>query len=247
MNDLISALRFLTIIPLSTKEPCGEEQMARAVAWFPLAGLVIGGLLVAADLAGGALGLLPWQRNIAVLILGIVVTGALHIDGVSDTVDGVACSRASREDMLRIMKDSRIGAMGAIALVLDLLIRFLTLSCLEGPVRLPALLLAPAVGRFCVVLAASITPYARASGTGKTIFDTAGTREVSAGFITVLAAGVLLCGVERALLMLGGAVMAALLLRSYFVRRLGGMTGDTLGTVNEAAELLAMNLLLYRH
>jgi adenosylcobinamide-GDP ribazoletransferase len=247
MRDFITALQFLTAIPIDTKTPRTEEDLARAVLWFPVAGLAVGGLLALLDGAADALGLFVWQKNIVILTAGIVITGAMHIDGLSDTVDGIACSRAGREDILRIMKDSRIGAMGAIAIVIDLLLRFLTLQCLDGPARIPGLVLAPALGRWCVVLAASLTPYARETGTGKTIFDTATSREAAIGLLAVTAAGIALCGFERALLAIGGAAASAMILREFFMRRIGGMTGDTLGAVNEAVEILVMNLLIMRH
>lgn len=243
---LITALQFLTIIPVSRSQPCTEEDLGRSTALFPLVGLVIGAIMVAVDLGAERLGLLAFLRNIIVIVTGLVVTGALHVDGLSDTVDGVACSRADREDILRIMKDSRIGAMGAIALVVDLLLRFATLQALCGPERIAALLLAPALGRWCVVLVSSITPYARATGTGKAMFAMTGSREVLAGALVTAAAGIWLLGQERMLLLFTGAACAALLLRAYFLKRIGGMTGDTLGSVNEAVELLVLNLIAMR-
>ena len=117
LRPLGEALRFLTIIPIVGMPPMSERGIARAIALFPLAGAVIGALLAGLGLATGALWD-AWVRSVAIVVGWAIVTSGLHLDGLSDTFDAVMSWRP-RERKLEIMKDSRIGAMGAIALALD--------------------------------------------------------------------------------------------------------------------------------
>src|SRR6266545_54112 len=109
------ALRFLTILPIPGLPETSERSVARAIPLFPLAGAIVGALLAALGLASGTLWD-DWVRAVVVVVGWGIVTAGLHLDGLSDTFDAVMSWRP-RERKLEIMKDSRIGAMGAMALI----------------------------------------------------------------------------------------------------------------------------------
>lgn len=245
MKSLWAELRiagsFLTRFPVAQNVPCDGRRLGRSMAFFPLVGLLLGVLLVAAD-KGLAL-LFP--RSVAdgvLLLLLVLATGGLHLDGLADTVDGLAGGR-DRETALRIMKDSRVGAMGAIVLTLTLLLKYLALHALPGPVRSEALLLFPAAGRWATVALAAFSPYVRPGGGTGAFSDHVGKRELLIAGATVAAAAFLLSGV-RGFLLLPPLVLAAAGLCLYFRKKLGGVTGDVLGASVEIVEVFTLMLFL---
>src|ERR1019366_5337054 len=154
------AVQFLTIAPPVIRRLFTPQEMGRAVGYFPLVGLLLGGLLFGLD---EYLGLLwpPAIRAALVLLAWVLVTGALHIDGFLDTCDGLLGGRTT-DERLRIMKDERVGAFAVVGGVFLLLIKYLALASVQD--RLGALLLAPMLGRWSMVLAIVLFPYARPEG-----------------------------------------------------------------------------------
>ena len=237
-RPFIFAWHFLTTIPLSRThhEPTAPE-LAASMAWYPVVGLLIGGGLVAADLA---LRLVFESAvvNALLIVLLVVLTRGLHQDGLADTLDGLAGGHTPSE-RLSIMRDPRIGALGATGLFLSLILRYAGLMALPHDLRVPALLCMPAVGRWAMVMLAWIAPYARADGGLAAPFLThLSWRHVG---ISTFVLGVGLAGcfgaVGAGVILLAGAVVV---LVSWGTCRhwLGGITGDTLGATNEVIELL---------
>ena len=237
-RPFIFAWHFLTTIPLSRAhhEPTASE-LAASVAWYPVVGLLIGGGLVAADLALR----LVFEAavvNAVLLVLLVLLTRGLHQDGLADTLDGLAggCTPSER---LSIMRDPRIGALGATGLFLSLILRYAGLIALPQELRLPALLCMPAVGRWGMVTVAWISPYARAEGGLAAPFLTHLSWRHVAISTLVLAIGLAGCfgAVGASLIVLSGTVVVLVnwrACRGWF----GGITGDTLGAVNEMIEIL---------
>lgn len=244
-DDFRRALAFLTVLPVGRTLPWQPQRLAPSMALFPAVGLALGlGLVV----VNGVLSpLLPRPVVDALLLLAlIVVSGGLHLDGLADLVDGLAGGK-DRADSLRIMKDSRVGAMGVIALVMVLLLKYLALTNVPAELKSAALILLPTAGRWIQVALATGCPYARPEGgTGQTFVDAVGRRELLFASLTLALAALVLCGLKglALLALLGGA---ALLLRHYFNARLGGVTGDVLGAATEIVEvwLLLLVLALY--
>lgn len=232
--ELRLALSFLTRLPLGTQHNVDERLLGRSLAWFPLVGLLLGALLagVAHLLAGHFPSLVVAAL---LLVLLVAVTGALHLDGVADVADGCYGSR-DRESRLRIMKDSRVGAMGVVAVGCVLLLKFAALASLSAPLVLPALLIAPAGGRWLQCALAVTSPYARPEGgTGGAFVAHAGLREFALATVTVtVAAGVLFGLAGLVLLVLLGLLLLGW--RSYGLAKLGGVTGDVLGAACEWTE-----------
>ncbi|MDP3091127.1 MAG: adenosylcobinamide-GDP ribazoletransferase [Nitrospira sp.] len=242
VRPFVFAWHFLTGIPLShaLHEPTAVE-LARSMAWYPVVGLLIGGGLVLAD-AGLSRVFDQAVVNVLLIVLAVIVTRGLHQDGLADTLDGLAGGKTPAA-RLPIMRDPRIGAIGATGLFLSLLLRYAGLMALPQAMRVPALLCMPAIGRWAMVTLAWASPYARAEG------------GLAASFLTclswphvVVATGVLAAGLgwacgllSAAAILLGGSLVVCALwagCRLWF----GGITGDTLGATNEVIEILFLLL-----
>ncbi len=244
MREFIWAVKFLTIVPIDTASKLATNRYNVIMSFFPLVGLLIGLLLAG---VGFVLLQIGFRDNVSLvagllLLLLTLLTGALHVDGLADTADGVL-GGATKERRLEIMRDSRIGAFGAIAVLFDYLLRYGALTGVMAQDQFmiltgTLLCLMPVVGRWCQVIGAALCPYARPEeGTGKAFID-------SVSWPSLLFAGiapVLFCAAAlgwTGLGMLVSAVVASLLAVFIIRRRIGGMTGDTLGALNEIGEVV---------
>ena len=171
MNALITALQFLTRINISPNTIFSPEACGRSVKFFPLIGAIAGLILFSINYIAD--GRLPVNVLAAFLLAAeIILTGNLHCDGLMDTMDGLFSGR-SRERALEIMKDSRVGANGVTAFGLCLLLKYsllVNLITMDGIV----LFIMPVLGRFAMVIAITVFPYARNEGMGKAFADFAG-------------------------------------------------------------------------
>jgi adenosylcobinamide-GDP ribazoletransferase len=241
-QSLRMALGFLTVLPVARGLDFSAERLGHSMGLFPAAGLLIGFILVVADSILGLLLPRPVTDLLLVTLLALL-TGGLHLDGLADTCDGLG-SGQGRDGALRIMKDSCVGSMGATALILVLLLKYVALGQVAPEFKNAALLLMPAAGRWLPVTLALFCPYARPEGgTGGAFVSFVGQRELTLATLTVLLAGLVLFG-GKALIFLFFLALAALLAKRYFEARLGGVTGDVLGAVTEGGEVLALLLLL---
>jgi len=230
------AMRFLTVIPQPWLPPMSEASAVLAIPWFPTAGLLIGALLLPVGWLAG----LAWGELAAAALVVVawgVITGGLHLDGLSDTFDAVMSWRP-RERKLEIMKDSRIGAMGALALVAVLLLKIVFLAA-AGDGWWRALLVAPVLGRWADCYGIFWFPAAREGGLGRSF--NAQVRRADFWIASTVAAGaaLLACGLAglvAALLVWG----VAHLLARWWTRDLGGLTGDTYGALCEIGEVVAL-------
>jgi adenosylcobinamide-GDP ribazoletransferase len=241
-RELRLAGAFLTRWPVGPPTPVAALELGRSMAFFPLVGLCLGGVLLAADAALAHL--LPRPVGDALLLaLLALLTGALHLDGFADLCDGVGGGR-DREAALRIMKDSHIGAFGTVGLILLLLLKYLALAGLPAGIKPAALLLMPAAGRWAPVLLTVMVPYLRGpEGTGAAFAGHAGRRELLLASVTLLAAAAALFRLEG-LLLAGGTVLVTVGFGLWSWRRLGGVTGDLLGAAVELVELATLLLVL---
>jgi adenosylcobinamide-GDP ribazoletransferase len=230
------ALRFLTIIPQPWLPPPDERSAIAAIPWFPAAGLVIGALLLPFGWLGGLL----WGELVGAALVVVawgVITSGLHLDGVSDTFDAVMSWR-TRERKLEIMKDSRIGAMGAIALVAVLLLKVAFLAA-AGASWWQAAILAPVLGRWANLYGIFWFPPAAEGGLGRTFHDHVRRPDFLFATATAAAAALVAAGPRGlvAMLLVGAA---AHLLSRWWTRDLGGLTGDTYGALCEIGEVVAI-------
>jgi len=238
---------FLTILPFPTKKGATEADLARATAYFPLVGALLGGVLLLSARLLAALWSPP-TVNALVLILWGLLTGGLHLDGLADTVDGL-CGGTTREEKLAIMKDSRLGVFGAAALFGLLLLKFsllgelggAALRCTQGRPYGDALLLAPTLGRWAMVYAVSFFPSAREGGMGHLFKRHCGWRELTLATATALGCALLLLG-PWGFAVVGGLWLAVAGMGWALTHALGGLTGDTYGALCEVGEVLTLGM-----
>jgi cobalamin 5'-phosphate synthase/cobalamin synthase len=229
------------ITPAFVKRPFTAAEMGRSTAFFPLVGLLLGGVLAGADLLLAYV--FPTEvRSALVLVLWIVLTGALHFDGLLDSCDGLLGGRTPDRRM-QIMRDERTGAYAAAAGALILLTMFSALNAIAAA-RWVALLLAPVLGRCGITLSVVRFPYAREAGLGRDLKDHTRRGQAVGALLTTLAVVGGVAWQMQSLTALAALVIAVVVWRlaSLFVlRRMPGMTGDTYGAINmliEASVLL---------
>lgn len=258
--ELSTALAFLTIIPIpvptfrssgnrgegnpsSGNAPKWADDLrtGRVVAWFPVAGLAIGMLLMAWEVAVRNVVPNPVRAVVSVM-LSTIISGGIHLDGLMDTADGLFSGK-DRARALEIMRDSRVGAMGVMTAVFCVLLKFSLILSAPSRIRPFALLLMPVMGRWSMCAAAHAFPYARPSGgLGKAF-----ARSTSRGdlvFATSAAAGlavILALLLDRRFLAMFLVTAPLSLAASRAIsRKLGGLTGDVYGAINELSEILSL-------
>jgi adenosylcobinamide-GDP ribazoletransferase len=235
--EFLNALRFLSIIPVPWDEEIDVEKLGKASAWFPLVGAVLGGLLL---FVHGVAGIFfqPAVCSAVVVVVWIILTRGFHLDGLADTFDGLG-GGATKETRLAIMKDSRLGTFGVLAILCVLLLKFAVLDELKWQFFSKTLILAPILGRWVMLIGIRFFPSARPGGMGDIFSRSCTNREVIIGTVSAIALAVLLSGFYGLIFMvLSGCVayfMACLLSRA-----LGGLTGDSYGALCEIGELTTL-------
>ncbi|MFC5703032.1 adenosylcobinamide-GDP ribazoletransferase [Cohnella faecalis] len=248
LKAVVAAFQFLTRIPLPFALEYTDKLNRRSVVFYPLAGAVIGGIVLAAGLL-----LNDWfPAAISAILLAALWTmlsGALHLDGLMDTADGLLSHR-SKERMLEIMKDSRVGAMGVIVCVFYLGLKTASLAFLiEEGSAMPLVLIAtiPAWSRSFMVAAIAAWPYARPQGGIGSLYRSVRMKHAIASSLgAAFFSAVFLfayggwSGTEACAIILVSAAVACGLgaaMASAISRKLGGLTGDVYGALNECIEL----------
>jgi adenosylcobinamide-GDP ribazoletransferase len=219
-----------------------EKELARSMVFFPLVGLVIGLLLA---LGYYLLSFLFSKSLVLWLTIGLLalLTRGLHLDGFADTMDGLG-SGGPREKILEVMRDSRIGAFGVISLILLIGAKYFTLDQIPIPSIPYTLILMTVMGRNTMVLVCYRSPYARSEGgLAKPFTENLGYREMALSLVSAFGIALLLMGLKGILVFLG-ICLFSLGYRFFFIKKLGGVTGDILGAANELAELLCLILLI---
>lgn len=240
-DRLILAIQFLTLLPLKRNLVVTGEALAGSMAWFPVVGAMQGALTAAIDWA--LAGVLPPSVRAGIVLLVLALTnGGLHLDGLADTVDGLAGGKTP-EDRLRIMRDPAIGPIGAAFLFIVLMIQYSCLAALPAPTRLGVIFLFPVAGRWAMVVLSSLSQYARTEGGIGKAFSGANTGTLV--IATVVTAGAIAGLLGWAwLAILPGLGMYIWLVSVFFRRRLGGVTGDVFGFQSETGGALFLVLFL---
>lgn len=235
MTRFFAAIKFLTILPVPGGWSGDEKTLARSVPCFPLVGLVIGLIAAAFDYAVGQI-LPPLPASTLTVLVLICLPGGMHMDGLADTADGFFSARP-RDKMMEIMRDSRIGVMGVLAVAFVVLLKITLLVNISGASRWVLILIMPLAGRAAIVALMTALPYVRPEGGLATLF--AGSRS----WLRCLWAWGALFAVAGGLAQWTGiaAAIVALVITALFIlynrSKLGGYTGDTLGAVCELAEI----------
>lgn len=233
LDHLVSPLALLTVLPVS-RRPLGLPVASYGL--FPLAGLLLGAILLAIDSL--ALLVLPSAASSALVVVALAaLTGALHLDGLADTADGLFAGR-DREQRLAIMRDPHNGAFGFAAVASVLLLKWAALIPLDGWLRAGALLLVPALARWSVLPPISLFPPAR--GEGMAFAVQSGSRWPIA-FGSAMAVGLSLAVFwPTGIALLVPGLLLALAVGAYAASRLGGLTGDVFGATVELSEAVLL-------
>jgi adenosylcobinamide-GDP ribazoletransferase len=236
VKPLLAAIQFLTIIPFPKSFVSGEKDLEKSVTFFPIVGLLIGLIIAAIDYVIGFI-LPPYPASAITVIALTGISGGLHMDGLADTADGFFSARP-RDKILAIMRDSRTGVMGVIAVVFLILLKFSLLISLALPYRFGIIMLMPLAGRCSLVIMMTALPYVRSEGGLATVFG-GGKTSVNVLWVSaflVVAGWISLNGIGLAACFF--SLIGAVLFSLYCFRKIGGYTGDTLGALCEITEIV---------
>lgn len=238
----LAALQFLTIIPLPWRRQVSPEDLARSTGYFPVVGLIIGLLLA------GLNWLLGWFLpmavvNVLLIVFLAVISGALHLDGLADTCDGIAGGKTP-EERWQVMRDSRVGSFGIVGVCCLLLVKYVSLNNVPQSLVMTSLVLMPVISRWAMVYAISVYPYAKPSGLGKVFKQGASWQMFAIATVITLVVAIGLARLANVtyfylagLAIIPGIWVIVVIMATYLKRKFSGLTGDTYGAINEVAEV----------
>jgi adenosylcobinamide-GDP ribazoletransferase len=243
LSALALTFAFFTRLPLPVSwlgTQDRREKLHEAVIWFPVAGFLIGALPALFYWVAAGHAPAPVAAGLAIG-LGIFITGALHEDGFADCADGLG-GADDRERSLSIMRDPRLGVYGGIALLFSVGLRWAALASLPPAAGAAALLIAHSAGRGAIASALAFSSYARPQGTGSIVAAGISRSRWLLTMVVTLLLGALAGAIPGVFAAVAGILAAAFFLLR-FEWRLGGYTGDTLGGMEQAAEITVLALL----
>jgi adenosylcobinamide-GDP ribazoletransferase len=236
MKKFILMIQFFTRIPINMEIDIKDDDFAKGIVYFPIVGLVIAIFNVLTYLLFSKIstGLLPVVMTV---LANVLITGALHVDGLADTCDGIYSAR-KKERMLEIMKDSRLGTNGAVAILFDLILRITLLSSISEINIIKVILITTIISKTTVAVLAYISPK-RENGLGGLFVGKVSIKNI---LITLFICGMssfLIFG-YMALIIIGLNVVLMIIFRNYILKRLGVISGDILGAANEVSEIFIL-------
>lgn len=238
MKGLVIALQFLTRLPMP-RVAVDDDAFARSMRWFPAAGLVIGVLVAGAAWLGGRAD--DWVAALAALTVWVGVTGALHLDGLSDLADGMGTIHKGRERLLAVMADPHVGSFGVVAIVLQLLAKLVLVHALltKGVVALVPLLLIPFAARIGPLAWTIWLPPLHAGLSARF------TQAVEVRHVALWAVGLGIAALEIPAVLMAAPLIV--LWGLWLKRKLGGVSGDCQGAGIELVETgLLLTMLILR-
>jgi adenosylcobinamide-GDP ribazoletransferase len=236
IRPLLAAIQFLTVIPFPKSFTGGEKELEKCMPFFPVVGLLIGIIIAAFDHIMGFI-FPPLPASVITVIAMTAISGGLHMDGLADTADGFFSARP-RERVLEIMRDSRTGVMGVLAVVFVIVLKVSVLISLFPPFRPGIIVLMPLAGRCSFVVMMTALPYVRREGGLATAFGVGKSWLNLLWTSAFLLAAGWLAGHWMGLAASFSALLMAALFSVYCFRKIGGYTGDTLGAGCEITEII---------
>lgn len=236
LDHVVSPLALLTVLPITRRR---VDLSSVTYGLFPVVGLVLGAILLAIDFLARLV--VPSAASSALVVVGLAaLTGALHLDGLADTADGLFGGR-DREHRLAIMRDPHNGAFGFVAVAAVLLLKWAALIPLEGWLRTGSLLLVPSLARWSVLSSMILFPAAKGEGMGFAVQSTSRWPQAVLASAVALA---LSLGIfwPTGLALVALALVVALAVGAYATSRLGGVTGDVFGCTVEVSEAVLVLL-----
>lgn len=232
------AVQFLTRIPIPTTDLYTAERLNASARYYPLVGFLVGS--ASAGIFWAASFIFPTLIALALSIAaGLLLTGAFHEDGLADTFDGIGGGH-DRDQSLAIMKDSRLGTYGTLALVTALALKFLSLAALPSAWIITALVVSHGTSRLSSIVVVATSTYARADGKAKPVAEDISLQSIVIASLTGIAGiGIAALVLPLAAIAIGlvGLIAGHIGMRLLFERKLRGYTGDTLGAVQQASEI----------
>lgn len=242
LQPLGIAFQFLTRLPVSVNDDYSPSAIGYSLLCYPLVGGAIGVLLWLV-----ALLLQPWLPGSVMaallLVVWVGVTGALHLDGLADTADAWIGGQGDKERTLTIMKDPTCGPVAVAVVVLLLLVKFTALQALLQLPQLAWLIVAPLIGRVTILLLFLTTPYIRAGGLGEVLANSF-PRQAAIVICLLIGAGLMVFSLTLTIALIVVCGFGFMVFRYWMLRCLQGCTGDTVGTMVELQELLALVVLI---
>jgi adenosylcobinamide-GDP ribazoletransferase len=237
VRPFLAALSFLTVTPISGKWAPSEKDLASGTVFFPIVGLVIG--IIAALIFSTLRLFLPlFPAVVLIVIFLIAASGGLHMDGLADTADGFFSAR-KRDCILEIMRDSRIGTMGVIAVAGAMSLKMALLASIPSPLLWRMILLMPVAGRSALLIQMAFLNYAReeTGGVASVLNRKSAWTPALVGIAFLIGTGSLIAGWAGFLAGIA-CLLISLLFCLYVRKKTGGYTGDTLGALCELAEIV---------
>ena len=232
IKQFLILIQFMTRIPVFVNVEYDEEKLGKSIKYFPLVGAVIGIFLFGINFLAGKVTENRQIIAVIIVIAEIFITGILHIDGLADTFDGLF-SYAKKERMLEIMKDSRIGTNGAVVLILY----FITKIILLSEVKPEYILLYPIISRLSTSMNAGLGEYARKDGMSNSIIEKNGPKEAVISVVITAVLSFLILKI-KGLGVLAAAIVFILIFMRNVKKKIGGITGDTMGASLELTSIL---------
>ncbi len=240
MRKVLLALQFLTILPVKARV-INDKELGRALIYFPFVGLLISLFLLGLNSFLKVFNLEGFALNTILVVFLTGLNGGLHLDGLSDTFDGLLSVKV-REEKLKIMRDPHIGAMGVISIICVLLLKIAFLTAVSQSLKPAAIILMCVISRWSMVYSIYSFPYARQDGKAKVFIDNIN-KNIFILATLVSAVFVYSAWQINGLLILAIAGGGANLFSNFITRKIGGITGDTLGALNELSEVFILLLI----
>lgn len=237
MKEILGALQFLTIFRVKKATLLDAERFACSGLYFSLIGAVLGLVLICLNKFLGIVFPEPLLSLILVITL-IILSGALHIDGLADTCDAVFSGK-DKQGMLAIMRDSHKGTFGVLGIITVIMLKTYLLALLQGNFKNSGLFLMTVLSRYSMSLAIFLFPYARTEGKAKIFFENKTKKIFLLSTLVALVMSALTLKL-MGLIILFLAIVFTLIIGSIIERKIGGVTGDTLGALSELNELLVL-------
>lgn len=241
MTSLLLAFQFLTILPVRIKN-FEEKKLVASMMFFPVVGFFVAVLLGVLNNFLFLIGFNNFITGIILVITLIIITGGMHLDGLSDTFDAIAGAK-SKEDMLAIMRDPRAGVAGVLSIICVLLLKISFLSCINPSDKIGSLILMCVSSRWSLVFLIFMFPYAREQGKGKIFSSGINLKIFIAATIFSISCAFAFLGINAISIMIF-SMLVAFLFGGFMVKKIGGITGDTLGAACELVEVAVLFLIV---
>lgn len=243
INNLLLYFQFLTRVPINKELECTPNNFRQGTIFFPLIGLFLGGMEYLVYFL--TKNIFPSSVSAAtIVIIPIILTGGLHVDGLGDTCDGFFAFKGGKEKIIEIMKDSRVGTYASIAVVCDILLKY-TLIKSSIELGMPEIIVAgPILARVGVIFIAFIGKQAKEKGSGNIFIGNIDLKMLILTFIIAMGLCLWLVGAIETVTSVGVIIVFDLLFNKLCQNKINGHTGDTLGAVSELGEIIAMMTLI---